>query len=76
MSMEELLDKKITIREGLNMGIISSRVLSDFDLWTRVQVMMEKESLPKTHAVEKVAEMCKVSELTVWRSYSFTNKIM
>lgn len=76
MSMDELLNKKITIREGLNLGIISSRVLSDFDLWTRVQVVMEKESLPKTHAVEKVAEMCKVSEMTVWRSYSFASKIV
>lgn len=76
MSMDELLNKTITIREGLNMGIISSRVLSDFDVWQRVQIMKEKESMPTTHAVEKVSEMCKVSERNVWYSYSFTAKLI
>jgi hypothetical protein len=76
MSMDDLLNKKITIREGINMGIISSRVLSDCDIFIRVQVVMEKESLPKTHAIEKVAEVCRVNESTVWRSYSFTGKLM
>lgn len=76
MSMDEMLDKKITIREGIGLGIITSRVLSDCDIFQRVQTVMEKEHIPKTHAIEKVAEMCRVSEMTVWRSYSFTNKLM
>lgn len=76
MSLNELLDKTITIKQGIDMGIITSRVLSDCDIFMRVQSMMEKESLPKTHAIEKVAELCKISEMTVWRSYSFTTKIM
>jgi methenyltetrahydromethanopterin cyclohydrolase len=76
MSLDDLLKKTITIKEGIDTGMISIRIMQDFDLWVRVNTVMEKESLPKTHAVEKVAEMCKVSELTVWRSYSFTNKIM
>jgi hypothetical protein len=76
MSMDELLDKKITIRDGVQMGIISARVLSDCDIFMRVQTIMEKENLPKTHAVEKLAEICKINESTVWRSYSFTSRIM
>lgn len=58
------------------MGIISSRVLSDFDVWTRVQMMKSKEDIPTTHAVERVSEMCKVSERNVWYSYSFTAKLI
>lgn len=76
MSLDDLLDKTITIREGVKMGIITSRILSDCDLFMRVQTVMNDEKLPKTHAVEKVAEMCKVGRMTVWRSYSFTTKIM
>lgn len=76
MSMDDLLNKKITIRDGINLGIISSRVLSDCDLFQRVEAMMEKENIPVTHAVERVSEMCKVCESTVWRSFSFTSKIM
>lgn len=76
MSMDDLLDKKITIREGINIGIISSRVLSDCDLFIRVIRVMEAEKIPKTHAVEKVAELCRVNEKTVWRSFSFTDKLM
>jgi hypothetical protein len=74
--MDDLLDKKITIREGINIGIISSRVLSDCDLFIRVIRVMEAEKIPKTHAVEKVAELCRVNEKTVWRSFSFTDKLM
>jgi hypothetical protein len=76
MSLDDLLNKQITIKEGLEMGIITARVLSDCDLFMRVQVIMEKENLLKTHAIEKVAEMCRVNEKTVWRSYSFTDKLM
>jgi hypothetical protein len=76
MSLDDLLNKRITIKQGIDMGIITARVLSDCDLFMRVQTIMDKENLPKTHAVEKVAEMCRVNEKTVWRSYSFTDKIM
>jgi hypothetical protein len=76
MSMDEMLDMKITIREGINMGIITSRVLSDGDIFIRVQTVMTEEQLPKTHAIEKVAEMCRVSERTVWTSYSFTERLI
>lgn len=58
------------------MGIITSRVLSDADLFIKVQTIMQEEKLPKTHAIEKVAEMCRVNEKTVWRSFSFTDKLM
>lgn len=76
MSLDDLLDKKITIREGIKMGIITSRIVSDGDMFIRVQTIMEEEKIPKTHAVERVAEMCKVSERTVWTSYSFTEKLI
>jgi hypothetical protein len=76
MSMDEMLDKTITIRQGIDMGIISARVLSDCDIFIRVQYTMREENIPKTHAIEIVAEKCHVSEMTVWRSYSFTNKLM
>lgn len=76
MSMEEMLNKKITIREGIKMGIISSRVLSDCDIFMRVETIIEKESIPKTHAIEKLAEKCKISERNVWYSYSFTAKLL
>lgn len=76
MSMDDLLDKKITIRDGIQMGLISSKVLSDCDMFVRVQTVIEKENIPKTHAIEKVAEMCRVNEKTVWRCYSITDKIM
>jgi hypothetical protein len=76
MSLDDLLNKSITIREGINMGLISAKVLSDCDMFMRVQTIMEDEKIPKTHAVEKVAEMCKVNENTVWRCFSITTKIM
>jgi hypothetical protein len=76
MSMDDLLDKKITIREGINMGIISSRVLSDGDIFMRVQTIMDNEHLPKTHAIEKLSNQCRVSERTIWYSYSFTAKLI
>lgn len=76
MSMDDLLERKITIREGLNMGIISAKILSDFDIWTRVNTVIEKDEVIKTHAVEIVARKCNVNEITVWRSYSATSKIM
>lgn len=76
MSLDDLLNKTITIREGIKMGIITSRIVSDGDMFIRVQTIMEEEKIPKTHAVEKVAEMCKVSERTVWNSYSFTEKLI
>lgn len=76
MSLDDLLNKTITIREGIFMGIITSRVLSDADLFIKVQTIMQEEKLPKTHAIEKVAEMCRVNEKTVWRSFSFTDKLM
>ena len=76
MSLDDLLNKKITIRDGINMGLITSRVLSDADLFMRVQTIMQDENIPKTHAIEKVAEACRVNESTVWRSYSFTGKLM
>ena len=76
MSMDELLDKQITIRDGINMGIISSRVLSDCDLFQRIEQVMKADNIPVTHAIERVSEMCKVCESTVWRSYSFTSKLM
>jgi methenyltetrahydromethanopterin cyclohydrolase len=76
MSLDDILDKTITIRQGIKMGIITSRILADGDIFIRVQTMMEDEDLPKTHAVEKVAEMCKVSERTVWTSFSFTEKLI
>jgi hypothetical protein len=76
MSLDDLLNKTITIKQGIDMGIVTSRVLSDCDLYMRVQSIMEKENLPKTHAIEKVAEMCRINESTVWRSYSFTGKLM
>lgn len=74
--MDDLLNKTITIKQGIDMGIITARVLSDCDIFMRVQIIMEKENLIKTHAIEKVAEMCRVNEKTVWRSYSFTDKLM
>lgn len=76
MSLDDLLNKQITIREGINMGIITSRVLSDADLFMRVETIMQAENIPKTHAVERVAEVCKINESTVWRSFSFTSKLM
>lgn len=76
ITLDDILDKTITIRQGIDMGIISSRVLSDGDLFVRVKTVMEEESLPKTHAIEKVSEWCRVSETTVWRSFSFTAKLM
>jgi methenyltetrahydromethanopterin cyclohydrolase len=76
MSLDDLLKKTITIKEGIDTGMISIRIMQDFDLWVRVNTIMEKESLPKTHAVEKVAETCRVNEKTIWRAYSFTDKIM
>lgn len=76
MSLDDLLNKTITIKQGIDAGIISIKIMQDFDLWTRVQIVMDKDHIPKTHAVEKVAEACKINEKTVWRSYSFTDKIM
>lgn len=76
MSLDDMLNKKITIREGITLGLISSKVLSDCDMWMRVQTVIEKENLPKTHAIEKVAEMCRVNEKTVWRCFYVTDKIM
>jgi hypothetical protein len=76
ISMDDLLNKSITIREGISMGIISSRVLSDCDVYIRVKYTMRDDNIPKTHAIEKVSEMCRVNESTVWRSYSFTSKLM
>lgn len=76
MSMEDLLNKTITIRQGLDMGIISGRILSDVDIFNRVHVIMEQENLPKSHAIEKLAEKCRVSERNVWYSYSFTAKLI
>jgi methenyltetrahydromethanopterin cyclohydrolase len=75
-AFDDILNKRITIKQGIEMGIVSSRVLSDADMFQRVQTIMDEEQLPKTHAIEKVAEMCRVSEKTVWRSYSFTDKLM
>lgn len=76
ISVDEFLNKTITIREGLKMGIITGRVISDWDIFMRVQTVMEKDGIPKTHAIEKVAEMCRVNESTVWRSYSFADRIL
>lgn len=76
MSYDEFLDKKISIRDGINLGIITGRVLSDVDIFMRVQTIMEKEHIPKSHAIEKLAESCKVSERNVWYSYSFTAKLI
>lgn len=76
MSMDDLLDKKITIRDGIQMGIISSRVLSDGDIFLRVQTIMDEDNIPKTHAIEKLSNQCKVSERTIWYSYSFTAKLI
>ena len=76
VTLDELLDKTITIRQGIDMGIITSRVLSDGDMFVRVQLVMEAENIPKTHAIEKVAEMCRVSEKTVWRSFSIADKLL
>ncbi len=76
ITLDELLDKKITIREGIHMGLISAKILSDCDMFMRVQTVIENDGIPKTHAVEKVAEMCKVNEKTVWRCFSITDKIM
>jgi methenyltetrahydromethanopterin cyclohydrolase len=75
-TMDDMLSRKITIKQGIEMGLITARVLSDCDLFIRVQTIMENEKIPKTHAIEKVAEMCRVNEKTVWRSYSFTDKLM
>lgn len=76
MSLNDLLSKQITVREGIDLGIISCKALAHCDIYMRVQRVIETENLPKTHAIERVAEMCKVSENTVWRSYKFTAKIM
>jgi hypothetical protein len=76
ISLDDMLNKKITIREGINMGLITSNVLSDCDMFIRVHTVMEKDKILKTHAVERVAEMCKVSQNTVWRCFSVTAKIM
>lgn len=76
ITLDDMLNKKITIREGINMGLISSCVLSDCDMFMRVQTVIEQENILKTHAVEKVAAMCKVNESTVWRCFSTTSKIM
>jgi methenyltetrahydromethanopterin cyclohydrolase len=76
MSLDDLLNTRITIKEGIDAGIISIRIMQDFDVWARVQTVIEKEKLPKTHAIEKVAESCKINESTVWRAVSFTGKIM
>lgn len=76
MSMDEFLNKPITIKQGLDMGIVSAKVLTDFDIFQRVQTMMSSENLPKTHAVERVAEGCKVCETTVWTAFSATSKLI
>jgi hypothetical protein len=76
MSMDEFLNKKITIKQGLEAGIITSRVLSDFNIWERVNSVVDEKDIPKTHAAEIVAEKCRISERQVWYSYSFTAKLI
>lgn len=76
MTTDELLAKKITIKQGLDLGIITGRILSDVDIFNRVQTIMDEENIPKTHAIEILAEKCKVSERNVWYSYSFTAKLI
>lgn len=76
INLDDMLNKKITIKQGIDMGLISARVLSDCDMFMRVQTVIETENIPKTHAIEKVALMCKVNEKTVWRCFSLTDKIM
>lgn len=76
MSLDDLLNKQITIKQGIDAGIISIRIMQEFDIWARVQTIIDEDKLPKTHAVEMVAETCKINESTVWRAVSFTGKIM
>ena len=75
MSLDDLLNKTITIKEGIDAGIISIKIMQEFDLWVRVNTVMKDDNLIKTHAVEKVAEKCRVAEVTVWKACSFTSKI-
>lgn len=73
--MDDLLDKKITIRDALNSGYLSSKILSDFDIWTRVQMIKETENLPKTTALEECAERCRIARSTAFQSYSMYEKL-
>lgn len=75
MSMDDLLDSKITIRDALNSGYLSSCILSDFDIWKRVQIIKDEENINKTNAIETVSENCRVARSTVWLSYSRYEKV-
>lgn len=75
MSMDELLNSKITIRDALDSGYLSARILSDHDIWTRVQIVKDEEKTNKTNAIETVSEKCRVARSTVWLSYSMYEKI-
>jgi methenyltetrahydromethanopterin cyclohydrolase len=76
VAFDDILNKRITIKQGIEMGIVSARVLTDADIFVRVQSIMEEEQIPKTHAVEKLSNQCKVSERNIWYSYSFTAKLI
>lgn len=73
--MDELLNSKITIKDALDSGYLSARILSDFDIWTRVQMVKDSEGTNKTNAIEAVCEKCNVARSTAWLSYSMYSKI-
>lgn len=75
MSLDDLLNSKITIKDALNSGYLSARILSDHDMWSRVQVIKNEEKTNKTNAIETVSEKCRVARSTVWLSYSMYEKI-
>lgn len=66
--IEDILDKKMTIRDAISSGYMSLSIIGDFGMWQRVQILQHVDGMKKTHAIERAAEECGANEKTVWRA--------
>lgn len=66
MSVTELYQSGI-MRELLDRGLITPSAFRSLEIFIEVK-NFELSGDKRTHAVEKTAEKCKISEISVWRA--------
>lgn len=66
MSVTELYQSGI-MRELLQRGLITPTTFRSLEIFIEVK-NLELSGNKRTHAVEKIAHKCKISEISVWRA--------
>lgn len=66
MSVTELYQSGV-MKELLNRGLITPTTFRSLELFIEVK-NFELSGEKRTHAVEKVSQKCKVSEISIWRA--------